>query len=83
MKKAPQYSSKVSEKARNERIQAASYLKPGDREEIARICGYTRQAISVFIHGYSDNPLIKKVFNRFVEERKKQIDEDLLNALNP
>lgn len=79
MKKRGQYGKSLSEKEKMERIKEAMFLKPGDREEIARIAGYTRQAISVFINGMSNNPRIQEVFKRFVEVRSKELKRELNN----
>lgn len=77
MENKRKYVKDLTESEKQQRIKDAIYLKTGDREEIARIAGYTHQAISVYINGRSNNQRIEKVFNHFVAKRKKELVNDL------
>lgn len=77
MKNKPKSTKGLTEIEKNQRLVDARYLKRGDRDEIAKIAGYTRQAVSVFICGRSNNQRISEAFNRFVELRKAEIKEEL------
>lgn len=82
MKKERDFSKKVPPKEREQRAKDAAYLKRSDRQRIAEVTGYTHASVTYFILGYSDNELIKKVFNEFVHARKSEIEQDLKAALN-
>ena len=65
-----------------QRLEDSAYLKRGDVIRIAKTVKVNPQNVSAYIYGKTNSKAIKMAFDRFVEQRKKEVEARFQESIN-